>query len=119
MQYQYLPPELKDDPLIHNHLSELYDTMLQQNLCRIIEPFSCVEISHVADLINLDKALIEKKLSQMILDKKFNGILDQGNGCLILFPDPPEEKIYQTCLETIDNMSRVVDTLYKKAQKLN
>jgi len=116
---QNFKQELKDDPLIHNHLSELYDTMLQQNLCRIIEPFSCVEISHVADLINLDKGLIEKKLSQMILDKKFNGILDQGNGCLILFPDPPEEKIYQTCLETIDNMSRVVDTLYKKAQKLN
>ena len=62
-QFSYSPiiPELKDDPLIHNHLSELYDTMLQQNLCRIIEPYSFVEISHVADLINLDMALIEKK----------------------------------------------------------
>jgi len=111
--------ELQGDPLIDNHLTELYDTMLQQNICRIIEPFSRVEITHVAELINLNVAMIEKKLSQMILDKKFNGILDQGNGCLILFPDPPEEKIYQTSLDTIENMSRVVDTLYNKAQKLN
>eukprot|EP00339_Tiarina_fusa_P029774 CAMPEP_0117041450 /NCGR_PEP_ID=MMETSP0472-20121206/28945_1 /TAXON_ID=693140 ORGANISM="Tiarina fusus, Strain LIS" /NCGR_SAMPLE_ID=MMETSP0472 /ASSEMBLY_ACC=CAM_ASM_000603 /LENGTH=163 /DNA_ID=CAMNT_0004752461 /DNA_START=701 /DNA_END=1192 /DNA_ORIENTATION=- len=111
--------ELLDDPLIKNHLNELYDTMLQQNLCRIIEPYSSVEISHVASLIQLDVTKVEKKLSQMILDAKFNGILDQGNGLLILFPDPPQEKTYQTTLETIDNLGRVVDTLYQRAQKLN
>jgi hypothetical protein len=53
--------ELSDDPLIHLHLSELYDNMLQQNLCRLIEPFSCVEITHVAELIGLERQLIEKK----------------------------------------------------------
>ena len=53
--------ELSDDPLIHLHLSELYDTMLQQNLCRLIEPFSCVEIAHVAELIGLEQHMIEKK----------------------------------------------------------
>lgn len=55
----------------------------------------------------------------MILDAKFNGILDQGNGLVILFPDPPEEKTYQTTLETLDNLGNVVDTLYQRAQKLN
>merc|ERR1712096_458570 len=106
--------ELQNDPLIHNHLNELYDTMLQQNLCRIIEPFSSVEISHVAKLIKLDVQIVEKKLSQMILDAKFNGILDQGNGLLILFPDPPKEQTYKASLETIDNIGKVVDTLYQR-----
>jgi len=111
--------ELKRDSLINNHLNELYDTMLQQNLCRIIEPFSSVEISHVASLINLEVSKVEKKLSQMILDSKFHGILDQGNGLLILFPDPPQEKTYQATLDTIDNIGIVVDTLYQRTQKLN
>jgi len=55
----------------------------------------------------------------MILDAKFNGILDQGNGHLILFPDPPQEKTYATALETIEGLGNVVDTLYQRAQKLN
>ena len=37
--------ELEEDVIVKAHLGTLYDTMLEQNLCRIIEPYSRVEVS--------------------------------------------------------------------------
>ncbi|KAG7251782.1 hypothetical protein CRUP_015506 [Coryphaenoides rupestris] len=53
--------ELRDDPIISTHLDTLYDSLLEQNLIRVIEPFSRVQGD------------VERKLSQMILDEKFHG----------------------------------------------
>ena len=48
--------------------------MLEHNLCRIIELYSKVQVDYVAGKISLPKAEMEKKHSQMILDKKFQGL---------------------------------------------
>jgi len=111
--------ELTQDPIIHTHISELYNTLLEQNLQRIIEPFSCVEIEHIAKLIQLPVHTVEKKLSNMILDHKFDGILDQGKGTLVVYDEPHADKTYPTSLEAIQTLSRVVDALYEKASKIN
>lgn len=140
--------ELEDDVIVKAHLGTLYDTMLEQNLCRIIEPYSRVQVSrkktntssrgthsylilcfflnskfmqvsHIASSIKLPVLQVEKKLSQMILDKKFSGILDQGEGVLIVFEETAVDKTYERALETITNMGKVVDTLYQKAKKLS
>ena len=50
----------------------------------------------------------------MILDKAFHGILDQGAGCLIVFEEPEEDKTYETAIETLKQVDKVVSSLYQK-----
>lgn len=110
--------QLKDDPVVHGHLNALYDMLLEQNLKRIIEPYSHVEVTHLSKLINLPVDRVEAKLSQMILDKKFRGTLDQGIGVLEVFDEAPQDSIYPPAIDTMENLSRVVDGLFVRSTKL-
>ena len=110
--------ELQDDLLIRHHLSILREQLLESNLIRIIEPYSCVEISHVSSLIEMEPQAVERKLSQMILDGKFNGILDQGKGRLIVYEDHEKDAAMEKGLAVIGNMDKVVESLFVKSRAL-
>ena len=112
------PRELQDDLLIKHHLGTLQEQLLESNLIRIIEPYSCVEIDHVAGLIEMPVPAVEKKLSQMILDGKFHGILDQGKGQLIVYEDVDTDKAMEKGLKVIENMDKVVTSLFTRSQNL-
>lgn len=53
--------ELEQDAVIHRHLQQLYQNLLEKNLLRIVAPFSEVEISHIASLIEMDVETVERK----------------------------------------------------------
>jgi 26S proteasome regulatory subunit N6 len=110
--------ELQDDILIKHHLKVLHEQLLESNLIRIIEPYSCVEIDHVAELIDMPQALVEKKLSQMILDRKMNGILDQGKGQLIVYEEGEKDLAMEKGLDVIENMDNVVSSLFVRSNAL-
>jgi 26S proteasome regulatory subunit N6 len=110
--------ELQEDVVVRTHLSELYDTLLEQHLSRLIEPYSVVEINHIANLIHLETDILEHKLSQMILDKKLVGVLDQGNGLLIIYEEHAVDPLYQSSLEIVQNLNTVIESLYHRTARL-
>jgi len=110
--------ELQDDLLIKHHLHILKEQLLESNLIRIIEPYSCVEISHIAKLMEMPQDAVEKKLSQMILDGKFQGILDQGKGQLIVYEESEKDYAMEKGLEVIDNIDAIVTTLFGRSKAL-
>ncbi|KRX35477.1 putative 26S proteasome regulatory subunit rpn-6.1 [Trichinella patagoniensis] len=111
--------ELQSDRVVKSHFQSLYDNMLEKNLCRIIDPYSRLEISFIAKQIGLPQQQVEKKLSQMILDKVLYGILDQGEGILETFEVDEEDEAYALAIEAVHGLNEVCDILYRKANKLN
>jgi len=111
--------QLQADLLIKHHLDQLYDSILEANLAKIIEPFSRVEIHRVAELIGLPVPKVEKKLAQMILDKELHGTLAQGTGHLIVHAPTDDDPIYGASVDVIKNMGDVVESLFRRAEALD
>lgn len=71
------------------------------------------------------------RLSQMVLDKKLHGVLDQQRGILLIYPesvadvsiwefnDPSDadlglQNTYGSAIDTLEQVGKVVDSLYAK-----
>lgn len=107
---------LLNDFFIKYHLTNLHDDLLEKNLKKIIEPYSVVEINFITESIGISNNEILNKLSQMILDKKINGILDQGRGSLIIYEDSVTNQYMEKSLKCYKNLDKVVDSLFSKAK---
>jgi 26S proteasome regulatory subunit N6 len=113
--------QLSSDILIQHHIQILQEQLLESNLLRIVEPYSCVELDFVAQKIELPVPQTERKLSQMILDGTLNGILDQGKGQLIIYETDAalgKESVTAKALQVIHNMDGVVTSLFERSKEL-
>lgn len=72
----------------------------------------------MAQLMEMPLPVVEKKLSQMILDGKLNGILDQGKGQLIIYEEGEKDLAMEKGLQVIANMDNVVTSLFTRSHAL-
>ena len=107
------------DKVINYHISNLHNDLLEKNLIKIIKPYSVVEIDFVAKSIGLNYQDVLNRLRQMILDKKINGILDQGKGSLIIYDVDTANPYLDKSIETFKNLEKVVEALDKKFRATN
>ena len=62
---------------------------------------------------------MERKLSQMILDRTLSGILEQGKGHLVIYDSAPEDSSYSKAVEIIANMGDAVSALSSRAKNVS
>ena len=87
----------------------------------VIQPYSTIQIDNLSLKIGLSSDNVETKLSEMILNKTIDGIIDQrveGN-VLILFIKKCYDKTADDVIESIQAMNGVINRLYQAAKKLN
>ena len=111
---------IRNDSLVQNHTAILYETMMETNLLKIISPYSRIELSVIARKMSLSEQVVEKKCSQLILDGKLHGILDQGQGLLIVYDEEATHStstdISSSSLRILGNLDQVLDALFHKAR---
>jgi 26S proteasome regulatory subunit N6 len=56
-------------------------------------------------------------LSEMILDEKIDGTLDQGRDCLIIYEKGESVEMFEHTVDIFKNLDTVIDSLYEKTQK--
>ncbi|CCW62882.1 unnamed protein product [Phytomonas sp. EM1] len=78
---------LLHDEVVRRQLHQMYDTLVERHLLKIVEPYNRVQISYLASILALSEEVVESRLSQLILDKKLLGIVDQQHRCLVVFED--------------------------------
>merc|ERR1711881_443542 len=110
--------ELEKDCIIQAHIENLYEQLMETNLLKLVESYSRVQISRIAELIELPAETVERKLSQMILDETLSGVLSQGDGVLIIYEKDRRDETFAAALDFIEEMGTVVDSLYQKASTL-
>ncbi|EAN99210.1 putative proteasome regulatory non-ATPase subunit 6 [Trypanosoma cruzi] len=75
------------DEVLQRRLTEMYTSLLERHLLKLLEPYSRVQISYLAYLLKLDVETVESQVSQLILDKKLAGIVDQQHQCVVVFDE--------------------------------
>jgi 26S proteasome regulatory subunit N6 len=115
--------DLFSDQVIEFHIRALNERLVEQNLLRIVEPYSRIEIDHIATLAKLPLDRVQRKLSDMILDGKLKGTLDQGIGVLIVFDSDGEivsqgGSLYSEVIQTLENVGGCVDALFEKSKTI-
>jgi 26S proteasome regulatory subunit N6 len=93
------------------------NNLIEDNLNKIILPYSEVQIDFIAEKIGLPIDKVLHKLSEMILDEKIRGTLDQGRNCLILYEAEEDCEMFDTAITTFTNLDEVIDALYDKTKK--
>lgn len=111
-------PAIQQDQIISNQIRSLYTALLEKNIIKLTKPYTRVQLAYLSAKLGVSVRDLDQKISEMILDGKMNGTLDQGQGNLILFDSTENDPIYTHSAQVLDNMNLVLNSLFERSKKL-
>merc|ERR1711933_589571 len=102
---------IEGDMLLERTLTTFKETLLKENIQRVISAYSRVQVDHVAKETGLDYAMIEKQIVDMILDGEIKGDVDHRNQVVNVYDAEPSSVMYADSVEIISTLDGVCDEL--------
>uniref|UniRef100_A0A0N4ZYW0 PCI domain-containing protein n=1 Tax=Parastrongyloides trichosuri TaxID=131310 RepID=A0A0N4ZYW0_PARTI len=99
-------PSLQKDAVIKSSLKGLYDFMFDQDILRVVKPYTAVEIDYIASKIGLAPNKIEQRLCTMIINEQIDGKINHDTRSL--------ELVHTTEFENDMELFNLSHTLIKK-----
>ncbi|KAK6089779.1 hypothetical protein P3W45_001281 [Vairimorpha bombi] len=98
---------LESDDFLYSHLTYLYDILLENNILKIIEAYSVVYLQFIANELNFELDVVEKRIRKMILDEDINGILNHSDMSLIVYDKKKDYQFEEGSLKQIEKLKKI------------
>merc|ERR1719433_1936542 len=106
--------QVEADSLVKKTLASFHESLLKENIQRVLSAYSRVQVGHVAAETGLPYDMIEKQIVDMILDGEIKGDVDHRNQVVNVYDDQTESQMYADSVEIITTLDGVVDELQSK-----
>lgn len=111
--------DIETDPVIGPQIEALIDQLLEQNILKLVYPYSKVEISYLSKKLLVSESIVESKICGMILDEKLKGSIDQDSGVLEILDNNNSSDILQLSSQIISNLKETTEVLFERASKIH
>lgn len=105
---------ITEDSLLEKTLTAFKESLLKENIQRVLCAYSRVQVQHVADETGLPYDMIEKQIVDMILDGDIKGDVDHRNQVVNVYDDTTESAMYADSVDIITTLDGVCDELVTK-----
>ena len=107
--------DLMADPYIANYIDDLLRSLHLKSLLDICKPYKSVKLTFLARKLNVPEATIRSLLSELIIEDKIEGQIDQINGTLEQSSTERNAALKQKAMqEWSAKVLQMHDTLIKK-----
>ncbi|GKT32239.1 hypothetical protein ADUPG1_006433 [Aduncisulcus paluster] len=109
--------KLFEFPSISRVLTNMERELLESHILTAVRPYTRVSVKKIAKIADLEEDFVESKLSELILDGRLPGVIEQESGFLVLQKEEGDDPLYSEVISVIDDFTELVSVLERRVTK--